>query len=591
MKVSSNGVFVVSAFLAPIRLVALCSALTAIGGCYEDSRSWKAAADLRPIGRNSDYFDDLREPEGAVPSWAADAIFYQIFPERFANGDPSNDPTHESLEFPEVTPDSWEVSPWTGDWYARAAWEQQMGDNFYDDGVFHRRYGGDLQGILDHLDHVEDLGINVIYLNPVFYARSLHKYDGNSFHHVDPYFGPDPKGDLEIIAQETSDPATWQWTAADKLFLELVRRMHERQIRVVIDGVFNHTGRDFFAFADLRENQEKSPYKDWYIVQRFDDPATPHNEFHYKGWWGVDTLPEFANEPSGSDLHPGPKDYIFAITRRWMDPNADGDPTDGIDGWRLDVANEVPLGFWEQWNALAREINPHVYTVTEIWDEAQDFLELGGFSATMNYHSFAFPVKGFLIDNQLAPEDFAAQMDHRRSQYSTSVQRAQQNLIDSHDTDRVASMIVNAGRLPYLQPTRFDYDVGERVSPRNWSDYDVSKPTDEHRRVQRIVTLFQMTYVGAPMVYYGTEAGMWGGDDPCDRMPMVWRELKYDSQTHDPLGRPRKKDEVKFDRKLYGFYEAAIHLRRAYPVLRRGDIEFTHTDNENSFLAYRRWGW
>ncbi len=222
-----------------------------------------------------------------VPPWAADAVFYQVFPERFCNGDRSNDPTHDSLEAPDRVPKSWKISPWSGDWYARADWETELGQNFFEHGVFDRRYGGDLQGVIEKLDYLSDLGINTIYFNPVFYARSLHKYDGNSFHHVDPYFGPDPPGDLELMAKETSDPKTWKWTAADKLFLELVRKAHAKNIRVIIDGVFNHTGRDFFAFADLRKRQSQSPYRDWYIVQTFDDPATPQNEFRYKGWWGT----------------------------------------------------------------------------------------------------------------------------------------------------------------------------------------------------------------------------------------------------------------------------------------------------------------
>jgi glycosidase len=443
-----------------------------------------------------------------------------------------------------------------------------------------------LQGVVDRLDYLEDLGVNVLYFNPVFYARSLHKYDGNSFHHIDPHFGPDPVGDFALLAKETSDPATWHWTKADKLFLELVRQAHARGIRVIIDGVFNHTGRDFFAFADLRTKQAASRYKDWYIVQAFDAPATPQNEFRYRGWWGVDTLPEFANSKDGDDLHPGPKQYVFDITERWMDPDANGDPSDGIDGWRLDVANEVPTGFWRDWHAHARDLNADCYTVAEVWDDASQFLADGNFSATMNYYGFSFPTKGFLIDNVLTPSEAVLQLTGRRRAYPEPVQQALQNLVDSHDTDRLASMIVNAGRRPYQQPARFDYDIG--VSPRYVADYDVRKPNNAERQIQRLVALLQMTYVGAPMIYYGTEAGMWGGDDPCDRMPMVWPDATHAPQQADPLGRQRPADVVEFDNAMFNFYKAAISLRRRMPALRHGSIEFVRTDDKARFLAFRR---
>lgn len=263
-----------------------------------------------------------------VPDWAADAVWYQIFPERFWNGDPTNDPTRELLEYPPALPEappSWRISPWTGDWYARDDWEREMGDDFYESyAVFHRRYGGDLQGVIDRLDYLQELGITAIYFNPVFYARSLHKYDGNTYHHIDPYFGPDPEGDLALMAQETEDPNTWHWTAADSLFLRLIREAHARGIRVIIDGVFNHTGRDFFAFADLRRRQQDSPYKDWYIVYSFDDPATPDtNEFDYelvgrqdaprlcrqRGWHRPASRPQALHLPRHGSLD-GPR-------RRW----------------------------------------------------------------------------------------------------------------------------------------------------------------------------------------------------------------------------------------------------------------------------------
>ncbi|MEN0109392.1 MAG: glycoside hydrolase family 13 protein, partial [Planctomycetota bacterium] len=518
-----------------------------------------------------------------APEWVRDAVFYQLFPERFRNGDPSNDPTHDDLEFAYLVPESWKISPWTGDWYARADWEKEAGPDFYDNGVFNRRYGGDLRGVLDKIGYLEDLGVNVVYFNPVFYARSLHKYDGNTYHHVDPNFGPDPEGDLALMATETSDPATWKWTEADKLFLEVVWACHERGIRVVLDGVFNHTGRDFFAFVDLIKKQSASRYRDWYIVQSFDNPATEANEFRYKGWWGVDTLPEFADNAAGDDLHPGPKEYVFDATARWMDPNGDGDPSDGIDGWRLDVAVEVPVGFWADWNEHVRRLNPEAYTVAEHWEDAAKFLAEGGFSATMNYHGFAWPVKGYLIDGTLSPTDAATMLVERMNEYPPERRYAMQNLIDSHDTDRVASMIVNApaGR-PYYTADRFDYDVSERVSPRSWDRYNVRKPNDRERRLQRMVGVMQATFVGAPMIYYGTEAGMWGADDPCDRKPMVWPDLEYDDEAGHPRGGERPRDAVAFDHGLYQFYRAASRLRRDHSAPSRSDEMSTRENRSRS---------
>ena len=523
-----------------------------------------------------------------VPDWVADAIFYQIFPERFRNGDKANDPTRESLEFPNITPKNWQVSPWTAQWYQRAEWEKKLGDSFYD-GVFHRRYGGDLQGVIDKLDYLSDLGINTIYFNPVFYARSLHKYDGNSFHHIDPHFGPDPNGDFEMMRSETAEPSTWRWTAADKLFLKLLNDAHKKGIRVIIDGVFNHTGRDFFAFQDIVKKQQDSPYIHWYMIESFDDPATKKNEFKYKGWWGVDTLPEFANSQTGEDLHPDPKAYVMTATRRWMDPNGDGDPSDGIDGWRLDVANEVPNQFWRDWNALVRTINPEAYTVAEIWENAGQYLEDCGFSATMNYHGFAFPVKGFLVDGRLAATRFGEMLRQRMNEHAPKVQFALQNLIDSHDTDRVASMIVNARRgLDYRNADRFDYDLGERASPRWDGAYQVQPAQEQDKQVLRLVALFQMTFVGAPMIYYGTEAGMDGGDDPDDRMPMLWDDLSYESRNKGPAGSLTQAYPIQFDRDLYDYYRELASVRTGSRALRRGTFDVVVSDDDRQTFGFTR---
>ncbi|MFO0033668.1 MAG: glycoside hydrolase family 13 protein [Planctomycetota bacterium] len=530
-----------------------------------------------------------KSTKSRVPEWVSDAVFYQHFPERFRNGDASNDPDRKSLEDPNWVPETWQLTSWTADWYSRADWERQSGPNFYENGVFNRRCGGDLQGVLDQLDYLKKLGVNCIYFNPVFYARSLHKYDGNSFHHIDPHFGPDPAGDFALMASETPDPKSWQWTAADKLFLKLIAEAHRREIRVIIDGVFNHTGRDFFAFEDIRKQGGSSPYANWYVIQAHDNPATPENELKYQCWWGVETLPEFANNEDGSDLHPEPKAYVFQITRRWMDPNGDGNSNDGIDGWRLDVANEVPNQFWRQWNQLVRELNPEAYTVAEIWTDAARYLEDCGFSSTMNYHGFSFPCKAMLVDGRISGQKFAETISARLASHTPDVRPALLNLLESHDTDRLASMVVNAKfNRPYIDAERADYDRGERVSPRHFPEYDVSRPNADEQRIVRLATLFQMTFVGAPMLYYGTEAGMDGADDPDDRMPMIWPDLSYEPRTHTPRGKTTTPQPIAFNQEMFDWFSQATELRAKSEALRRGNFRIVYADPVRPVIAFVR---
>jgi len=514
------------------------------------------------------------------PAWAADAIGYQLFPERFANGDPTNDPTWASLDFPDrVDSAAWRPSRWTADWYARDDWERAMGPDFYEHGVFFRRYGGDLQGVLDRVDYLDSLGVTLVYVNPVFYAGSLHKYDAYSFHHIDPYFGPDPAGDLALIAQESPlDPATWTWTSADRLFLDLLAVFRARGIRVILDGVFNHTGERFWAFEDLRRRQQASPFADWYKVTRWDDPATPDtSEFDWEGWWGFRPLALFSDNADGTDLHPGVKAHVFAATRRWMDPDADGDPADGIAGWRLDVAEEVPAGFWRDWNALVRSLNPDAYTVAEVWQDAAHYLDETGFSATMNYHAFAIPVHDALADGR----ETAAWLGQRLADGVASfgpAAGAAFNILGSHDTDRVASMIVNGGL-----GANYDRAAGPRDAP----GYSVRAPTAAERETQRMIVAWQMAAMpGVPVVYYGDEAGMWGADDPDSRKPMLWPDLPYADEAGDPRGRPRTPDRVMFDADLFGFYQRAIALRRSDATLRRGSFRVLASDS--SALAVER---
>lgn len=485
-----------------------------------------------------------------TPEWAKHVIWYQIFPERFNNGDPSNDPTAERVEGPE----GWEISDWTGDWYEQADWEKDMGSRFRS-GVFHRRYGGDLQGIIDKLDYLQDLGVSGLYLNPVFDAVSLHKYDTSYYHHVDRFFGPDPEGDTKIMEQEDhNDPSTWQWTSADKLFLKLIEEVHNRDMKIIIDGVFNHSGKDFWAFRDLIKKQEDSSFKDWYDVISFDNQNG--SEFDYHGWWGVKDLPEFRG--NGNSLVDPVKEHIFDITRRWMDPDGDGDPSDGIDGWRLDVPEEVGQQFWIEWHDLVREVNPQSFTVGEIWtDNAVHYINKEQFNASMNYRFFQ-AVQDYMIDRDISVQDFSNRLDGIRQSYPDEANYVMQNLLDSHDTPRIASIIVNAGR-------KFD----------QWGlpadGFDVRKPNQQERELQKLIALFQFTYVGAPMIYYGTEAGMWGADDPDDRKPMVWPDMEFENEsTHPVEGHERPEDQNFFDEDIYEWYKKLTHIRNNYEALRTG---------------------
>jgi len=506
-----------------------------------------------------------------TPEWAKHVVWYQIFPERFRNGDPSNDPTAERIGAPE----GWEVSSWTGDWYERADWERELGPDFRD-GVFYRRYGGDIQGIIDKLDYLQDLGIGAIYLNPVFDAKSLHKYDASAYRHVDRFFGPDPEGDVKIMNREDpNDPSTWEWTSADRLFLELIEKVHARGMKIIIDGVFNHTGTDFWAFRDIREHQSRSDFKEWYDIISFDDGATPDtSEFAYHGWWGVKDLPEF----KGVDhtLVKPVREHIFAITRRWMDPNGDGDPSDGVDGWRLDVVEEVGQNFWKKWHELVRNINPDAFTVAEIWtDNAVNYINAEQFNSVMNYR-FAMAVQDFMIDRDISTTEFSSRLDTIRESYPEEANYVMQNLMDSHDTPRLASMIVNPGR---------KYDQWGKPK----DGFKVRKPTDQERKVQKLVSILQFTYVGAPMIYYGTEAGMWGADDPDDRKPMVWPEMNFKTEKAHPYGEERPADQIEFNRELYNWYKKLVEIRNHHRELRTGEYKPLLTDDENQVFAFARY--
>jgi len=237
-----------------------------------------------------------------VPEWAKEVVWYQIFPERFRNGDTTNDPTPGDIigTYPDFVPEGWKTTAWGSDWYKADKWfkNSQLPDKW--NNLQLRRYGGDLQGIIDKLDYLVELGINAIYFNPLNDSPSLHKYDPRHWRHIDRNFGPDPKSDEKMISEEDPfNPDTWIWTSADKLFLDLIKECKKRNIRVIMDYSFNHTGSDFWAFNDIKEKGSDSKAADWFEIESFDDPETEENEFAYKGWANVIYMPEMNKDIIG----------------------------------------------------------------------------------------------------------------------------------------------------------------------------------------------------------------------------------------------------------------------------------------------------
>lgn len=533
-----------------------------------------------------------------VPGWSGDVIWYQIFVERFRNGDPANDPTPHDIVgvTDEAPPEGWRPTPWTWDWYRQEPWATATGKDFYGTVQF-RRYGGDLQGVLDRLDYLQELGVTALYLNPVNDAPSLHKYDARNYRHVDRNFGPDPRGDeRRMAAEDPVDPATWGWTAADSLFLALVREVHRREMRIIVDYSWNHTGITFWAWRDLLERQRASPYADWYAVEAFDDPATADtNEFRYRGWVGVPWLPEWrkVGRPPGEThgaiegtLVPEVRKLIFDVTRRWLDPNGDGDTSDGVDGFRLDVAEMVPLDFWREYRRFVRSINPEAYLVGEVWWEAwpdrmydpAPWLQGDVFDAVMNYRWFA-PTRSLFsgAPPALGPSGYAASLDSLATGIGPAHAKAMMNLTASHDTPRFGTSIYNPGRYKYHN------------NPREDPDYRIDRPSERTRRIQELILVQQFTWIGAPHIWNGDEVGMWGADDPDDRKPLVWADLTYEEEIAHPFGRPRPRNRVAPDTALFRLYRELIELRKQHlRLFVDGRPGWLRTDDAAGLLAYER---
>jgi glycosidase len=286
-------------------------------------------------------------------------------------------------------------------------------------------------------------------------------------------------------------------------------------------------------------------------------------------------------------INEGFGEHIHSILKRWMDPYGDGKLKDGIDGWRLDVAEKIDLKFWRQFRIWVKEINPEAYITGEIlWDKwqtnemfnAAPWLQGDAFDGVMNYR-FAYAVDKFIADvkNQISPTAFADSIKMIMQEYPKDNFYAVQNLFDSHDVDRIGSQIVNPDRW-------YDHEA----NPQQNKDYKVRKPDGTELLKQKLAVGIQMSMPGAPMIYYGDEAGMWGGDDPDCRKPMIWSGLKYETETADPLGRERKPDSVYFNQDLFNWYKKLIAIRKENKVLSEGELFFENMLGNSKILIYRR---
>ena len=399
---------------------------------------------------------------GFPPAWVHRTVFYQIFIDRFANGNRENDPLH--------------AVPW-GSCPNRESF-----------------FGGDLEGLIARLDHLVDLGVGGIYLNPIFLSPSNHKYDTQDYLLVDPGFG------------------------SLRTFCNLLDAAHARGIRVLLDGVFNHTGDRFWAFQHLLRVGEKSPYAGWYYPHGF--PLQQHPKPNYECWWGFPTLPKLNVE------HPDALAYLARVITFWTSL--------GIDGWRLDVPNEVPPFFWRYFRHLVRAINPEAYLVGEIWDDGRPWLAGDMFDAVMNYTWRDLVVK-FLGTGEIGLDEFTAGLGALHERYPAPVTLGLFNLLGSHDTAR---FLTAAG--------------------------------GDMRRL-KLAALFQFAYPGVPVVYYGDEVGMTGETDPDCRRTMPWHREDQDTE-------------------ILSYYKRLGQVRKASPALWAGNIHTVHQDGAGGIWAFTREG-
>lgn len=495
----------------------------------------------------NDYYSFQIIPGFKTPDWAKGAVFYQIYTDRFYNGDPSNDVLTNEYQYigdKTVRVEDWDKYP------------AVMGVREF--------YGGDLQGVLDKMDYLQDLGVDVIYFNPLFVSPSNHKYDIQDYDYIDPHFGKivHDEGDLLENGQAENRFATRyidrvsnkeNLEASNELFAEVVKEAHRRGMRVILDGVFNHCG-SFNKWMDRERIYENapgyekgayitkdSPYHDFF--QFLDENSFPYNG-SYDGWWGHDTLPKLNYENSRQLM-----DYVLYIGRKWVSPPYN------VDGWRLDVAAdlghspEFNHNFWKEFRRAVKTANPNAIILAEHYGSPLDWLQGQEWDTVMNYDAFMEPVTWFLTGMQKHSDDyredmrgnadsFWGAMRHHSAAFTTPSLLVAMNELSNHDHSRFLTRTNRkVGRTNTLGPEAANEGV--------------------NKAVLREAVVIQMTWPGAPTIYYGDEAGVCGFTDPDNRRTYPWG--------HE-------------DQELIAFHKEMIRIHKRNKEFLTGSLKFVEGD-------------
>ena len=504
-----------------------------------------------------EYYNFVVVPGFSTPNWAKGAVMYQIFTDRFYNGDKSNDV--ETNEYYYIGDYSRRVTNWD-------KYPANMGVREF--------YGGDLQGVMDKLDYLQELGVEVVYFNPLFVSPSNHKYDIQDYDYIDPHYGKIVDDGGEVLPNGVTDNSQAtkykkrttglkNLEASNELFIKLVEELHRRGMKVILDGVFNHCG-SFNKWMDrerIYEGEEDyepgayvsadSPYRSYFRFFKEGPENWPYNA-NYDGWWGHDTLPKLNYEDSVKL-----ENYILYIGRKWVSPPYN------VDGWRLDVAadlgrsNEYNHEFWQKFRRAVKDANPNALILAEHYGDPSDWLKGDEWDTVMNYDAFMEPVTWFLTGMEKHSDEareellgnidnFIGSMAHHMSNMLTPSLQVAMNELSNHDHSRFL--------------TRTNHMVGrvEHLGPEAANEY-------VNKAVMREAVVMQMTWVGAPTVYYGDEAGVCGFTDPDNRRTYPWG--------HE-------------DQELIAFHKEAIRIHKEHPALKTGSLKIL--GGEENILSYAR---